>query len=227
MKQEDWDIGYLKYYDSATLMHCRVDPVIDYLEITIHLRLQRSYFYKKMRELSNQHKVYKGIEIEPGKSRLNLGSIEGLSESGWTSYNFDKLLSKDNQDAIYKENKRLLERIKNDSELSEPFMAPVFELHPDLEENGSYLAVISDPIDLRTISQKLEKRFYITPEMLIADLHRMVENCKTWMKHVFIEEKTKGLEKNPFYHKAEEIQNKYLRDRKAELGMIIPTVSTL
>lgn len=80
MDVKDWDIGFLKYYDSATLMHCLVDSRIskfsflfcfllrnvpnnlDYLEINHQIRLQRATFCKKMRQLSLQHIEYDGIK---------------------------------------------------------------------------------------------------------------------------------------------------------------------
>jgi histone acetyltransferase len=34
--------------------------------------------------------------------------------------------------------------------------------------------------DLSTIEDRLNKGYYITREMLIADLQRMVDNCKTY-----------------------------------------------
>lgn len=64
----------------------------------------------------------------------------------------------------------LLDQIKNASGLSQPFASPVIELYPNLADN--YLQTISDPIDLRTITEKLERRVYICPEMMLADLHR-------------------------------------------------------
>lgn len=33
MDVKDWDIGFLKYYDSATLMHCLVDSRISKFSI--------------------------------------------------------------------------------------------------------------------------------------------------------------------------------------------------
>jgi hypothetical protein len=57
--------------------------------------------------------------------------------------------------------------------MCEPFAKPVIELYPKLAT--TYLETITDPIDLRTITEKLEKRFYICPEMLLSDLQRYSE----------------------------------------------------
>jgi len=222
MKTEEWDIGYLKYYDSATLMHCQVDPAIEYLSATACLRIQRANFYKKMRELSNQHVIYPGVNFETGKTAKNLSiPVEGLRVAGWTPDHLKKLLEKHNQELIYKTNKQLLDAIQSDQENSEPFSAPVTELHPGLSE--SYTTIVSDPIDLRTIEERLNDGYYITPEMMIADLTRMVENCKTFLRHIYEGNKQKGLqklEKDPLYIQAEDLSNRYLKERKEQLGMI-------
>ena len=47
----------------------------------------------------------------------------------------------------------------------------------------------------------------------------MLENCKTFMKHIYTENKQKGLEKDELYTKAEAIDINYLKARKAELQL--------
>lgn len=157
--------------------------------------------------------------------------IQGLIESGWTTYQLDKLLEKDNQDRIYKENKAIIEAIKSNTSLCEPFAKPVVELYPKLA--STYLETIPDPIDLRTISEKLERRCYICPEMLLADLQRyclteltllcsfsrMVENCKNFLKAIYVINKQKAPEKDPLYLQAESLSMKYLEQKRIELGI--------
>eukprot|EP01126_Amoeba_proteus_P006787 TRINITY_DN12386_c0_g1_i26.p1 TRINITY_DN12386_c0_g1~~TRINITY_DN12386_c0_g1_i26.p1 ORF type:complete len:126 (+),score=23.13 TRINITY_DN12386_c0_g1_i26:184-561(+) len=46
MDRKEWDIGFLKYYDSATLMHAPVDLDLDYLAITHILHIQRAKLIK-------------------------------------------------------------------------------------------------------------------------------------------------------------------------------------
>jgi len=140
-----------------------------------------------------------------------------LIDSGWTTFQLDKLLEKENQDKIYRDNKLLLDSIKNATNLSEPFSLPVIELYPTLAD--TYLATISDPIDLRTITEKLDKKFYICPEMLLADLTRMIENCKTFLKAIYVINKQKGPEKDPLYIQAETINIRYLEPKRIELGI--------
>jgi histone acetyltransferase len=225
MDAKDWDIGFLKFYDSATLMHCLVDTRIDYLEINQQNRLQRATFCKKMRELSQQHTEYDGIKkvSDRGPPLIDHNKVQGLTEAGWNPANLDKLLEKENQDQIYRENKILLDQIKNASALSHPFASPVVELYPNLADN--YLQTISDPIDLRTITEKLERRVYICPEMMLADLHRMIENCKTFLRAIYIINKQKSPEKDDLYLSAENINIRFLEKRRSELGIQQPVAN--
>jgi len=227
MDPKDWDIGFLKFYDSATLMHCLVDTRINYLEINHQVRMQRAIFCKKMRQLSLQHVEYEGVKKSDrpvNRQFIEVSKIQGLHECGWTTFQLDKLLEKDYQDKIYKENKYLLDSIKGQPSLSEPFSQPVVEKYPNIAE--TYLQTIPDPIDLRTITEKLEKRFYICPEMLLADLHRMVENCKTFLKAVYVLNKQKAPEKDPLYIQAESINMRFLEPKRQELGIFLPNHNT-
>jgi len=83
LDRKHWDIGFLKHYDSATLMHCALDPKIDYLEISAHLHTQRSHFISKIRELTRQHLIFPGVDVFKRPSpplRLNLEELPGLRE---------------------------------------------------------------------------------------------------------------------------------------------------
>jgi len=91
-----------------------------------------------------------------------------------------------------------LDQIKRDPEVYSPFKAPVIELYPD--DAAQYLSIIKDPIDLRTIEHNLNRGFYITRQMFIADLVRMVDNCMEF-----------NPKKTPFHTIAEKLLVKYLR----------------
>jgi len=225
MDVKDWDIGFLKYYDGATLMHCSVDPRIDYLDITHQIRLQRAMFCKKMRSLSLQHIAYDGLPKKTDKHQhFDPSKIQGLVDSGWTRFQLDKLLDVDVQEKLYKENKAFVESIKNDRHLSEPFLKPVLELHPDISPDYYLRIIHNDPIDLRTISEKLEKRWYICHEMVLADLQRMVDNCKLYLTTDYTQNKQKNVEKNPVYLLAEAINTRFLEKRRADLGISLPII---
>jgi len=182
-------------------MHCLIDKRIDYLEVTTQLRIQRLAFVSKMRELSNQHIIYPGVrDFVNGAVRIDLEKLQGLKEAGWEPTKFRELMSPERQKELYEENRKLLRAIQQDQDVAWPFREPVEESFPS--EAEKYLKEIKDPIDLRTIEEKLEKGFYITHEMLLADLQRMVDNCKLYNP------------KGSVYHEvAEKLNARYLNNK--------------
>eukprot|EP01125_Pyxidicula_operculata_P019305 TRINITY_DN6990_c0_g1_i2.p1 TRINITY_DN6990_c0_g1~~TRINITY_DN6990_c0_g1_i2.p1 ORF type:complete len:401 (+),score=90.11 TRINITY_DN6990_c0_g1_i2:28-1230(+) len=205
LEPREWNIGFLKDYEKAELMHCYIDPRVDNLGISNVLHLQRKAFISKLRELSNQHIIYPGLQHfkEGGTGRVDLEDVKGLKESGWEADEYKKsILSKENQSQVKQLNKKLLDSIINDEEdLTWPFKIPVEEMYPD--EADSYREKVQDPIDLRTIQEKLKNGFYITHEMLVADLQRMVDNCKAYNE-----------EDSVYWKIAEKIDKTYLKKKK-------------
>jgi len=205
MKKSEWDNGFLKSYQDATLMYCGIYAKVNYLEITRHLRQQRIAFLDKIKTLTNRHHIYSGIrEFQKGLAPIDLEKLQGLKEIGWDGTKFKELLSPESQKEIYEKNEELLIAIKEDRDCSWPFEAPVAELFPDDAEK--YSKAVQDPIDLRTIEEKLKSGFYITHEMLVADLRRMVLNCQEYnQKHSL------------FWDLAEKINTKYLKSSITEV----------
>jgi len=76
-----------------------------------------------------------------------------------------------------------------------PFVEPV-----PRDEVPDYYLVIKDPIDLQMIARRLEADFYITSDIFIADLRRMLSNCKFYNKPDTV-----------FYKCAEEIEERFVR----------------
>jgi len=185
-------------------MYCGIYPKINYLDISKHLRQQRLSFLEKIKNVSSQHLIYSGIhEFHKGTVPIDLEKLQGLKDAGWDGSKFKQLLSPDSQKEIYQKNEQLLDGIKLD-ECSWPFAEPVIELFP--EEADKYLSVVQDPIDLRTIEEKLKSGFYITHEMLVADLRRMVLNCQEYNQ-----------KNSVFWEFAERISMRYLRSSFTEV----------
>jgi len=206
MKKHEWDNGFLKSYQDATLMYCSIHAKINYLEVSRHLRQQRLAFLDKIKTLTNRHLIYSGPvkEFQRGLSPINLENLQGLKEAGWDPTAFRELLSPESQREIYLKNETLLELIKEDKDISWPFMGPVAEQFP--EEAEKYSQAVQDPIDLRTIDEKLKAGFYITHEMLVADLRRMVLNCQEYNQKNSI-----------FWEYAERINTRYLKSSITEV----------
>jgi histone acetyltransferase len=209
-----WDIGFLKHYDSATLMHCKIDPNVKWLEITQELRVLRCHVMEKMKELSYQHRIYSGITAfkEKKQVRIDVDKLTGLRLAGWNSTKYKELVSEENQAKLKKMNRELLEEIKMDSD-SWPFTEPIDALFPT--EAEKYKQEISDPIDLQTIEDNLERGFYITREMFLSDLQRMIDNCKQYNPKDSI-----------YYELGEKIEKNHLKKHQLLVGTHTTTTET-
>jgi len=74
---------------------------------------------------------------------------------------------------------KFLEQVLEDlisHENSWPFLKPV-----DPAEVPDYYEFIKDPIDLKTIGERLAtKQYYITKDIFFADIRRMCNNCRIY-----------------------------------------------
>lgn len=172
LDREYWG-GVIKDYDGGTMMHCHFDPNIDYMEIPNIIRQQRYALLDKLKQVSIQHIKWKGLkDFKLGNRRISLENLSPLIDCGWNPEPYKQLVSPEVQKTIYLLNKEMLELFKNDKD-AWPFLVPV-----DKNDVKDYYDVIKNPVDLQTMEKKLEEGFYITQEMFIADLYRMLENCR-------------------------------------------------
>ena len=94
MPKEQW-CGYIKSYDSGTLMDCYINPYIDYEELPNMLTKQKADLMEEVKKIYN-FKIIKGSElykkdigVKKKKTEEDLSlervfnKIPGLSESGW------------------------------------------------------------------------------------------------------------------------------------------------
>jgi len=177
---EKWK-GFIKDYDGGTLMECIIQPNIPYLDVPGMVRRQREAVSAKIREISNSHLVYPGLSAfkgeGPGKS-VPIDQIPGIKESGWipAAGTGAMVLGQEHyRAALGKWLQEVLEMVRSHPS-AWPFMDPV-----DTVEVYDYLTVIKDPIDLRTIGDRLATgEYYITKDIFFADLKRMIENSKTY-----------------------------------------------
>lgn len=77
--------GYIKDYDSATLMHCELNPKIVYTEFTMVVRRQKEIIkqliYQQQKTVS---KVHPGVTFfKEGVESIPIESIPGIEETGW------------------------------------------------------------------------------------------------------------------------------------------------
>ncbi|KAI5077371.1 hypothetical protein GOP47_0007195 [Adiantum capillus-veneris] len=189
MEKDRWQ-GYIKDYDGGTFMECQLDSKLPYIDLPALIRRQRQAMDEKIRELSNCHVVYSGIEIpkkEAGIPRrpLRIEDIPGLKDAGWVpeqwGVNSRIRLVNSTQDgpptrqALHAFMRILLKAVVEHAD-AWPFKDPV-----DPREVPDYYDIIKDPIDLKTISKRLESEmYYLTLDMFSADMKRMFANARTY-----------------------------------------------
>ncbi|XP_054804085.1 histone acetyltransferase GCN5-like [Prosopis cineraria] len=189
LEKDRWQ-GYIKDYDGGILMECKIDPKLPYTDLSTMIRRQRQAIDEKIRELSNCHIVYPGFDFQkkeagiPKKS-IKVEDIPGLREAGWTAdqwghsrFRSSLCVSTDsatNQKHLTAFMRSLLKSMHDHAD-AWPFREPV-----DARDVPDYYDIIKDPMDLKTMSKRVEsEQYYVTLEMFVADATRMFANARTY-----------------------------------------------
>lgn len=201
--------GYIKEYDSVTLMECEIPPQITHTALPDLFLAQRQQLDHEMRQHSRSHIVHPGLQ----DFKMPPADIPGVKQAGWTAAEEGK------QQAPYKLlldaqlheaaggslRSFMLGAVQHvmDHEGAWPFLEPVSALDvPD------YYTIIKDPIDLGTMKARLvtQTGHYMTLEMLTADMRRMCANARVY-----------NAADTPFYKLAEKMDTLYEQYLNAHL----------
>ncbi|XP_044485552.1 histone acetyltransferase GCN5-like isoform X2 [Mangifera indica] len=206
LEKDRWQ-GYIKDYDGGILMECKIDPKLPYTDLSTMIRRQRQAIDEKIRELSNCHIVYQGIDFqkvhgifknmlliywmtvnlfkEAGipKKIIKVEDVPGLREAGWTpdQWGHSRFRTSASTDSTSSQKfltafMRSLLKSMHDHVDAWPFKEPV-----DARDVPDYYDIIKDPMDLRTMSKRVEsEQYYVTFEMFMADVKRMFHNARTY-----------------------------------------------
>ncbi|KAL9243032.1 hypothetical protein vseg_016972 [Gypsophila vaccaria] len=186
LEKDVWH-GYIKDYDGGILMECKIDPKLPYTNLSAMIHRQRQAIDKKIRELSNCHTVYTGIDFQKeagAKKVVKVDDIPGLREAGWTpdqyGYSRFKQAITSADGSSYQKSltafMRSLLKTMHDHPDAWPFKEPV-----DARDVPDYYDIIKNPIDLKTMSKRVEtETYYVTFEMFVADVRRMFDNARTY-----------------------------------------------
>ncbi|GMH27969.1 hypothetical protein Nepgr_029812 [Nepenthes gracilis] len=188
LEKDRWQ-GFIKDYDGGSLMECKIDPKLPYTDLSTMIHCQRQAIDEKIRELSNCHTVYPGIDFqkkEAGilKKVIKVEDIPGLREAGWTPDQYGhsrfKTLNDSGDGASNQKSltafMRSLLKFMHDHPDGWPFKEPV-----DAREVPDYYDIIKDPMDIKTMSKRVEsEQYYVTLDMFIADVRRMFANARTY-----------------------------------------------
>eukprot|EP00116_Pleurobrachia_bachei_P003366 sb/3463628/ len=164
--------GYIKDYEGATLMQCALNPKICYKELSRVIKRQKEIVQGLVEwRQSKTSKVYPGITSFKKGGRIAIEDIPGVLETGWTPRTEKE---EENSSINNKYFTTIWAKLKGHSS-AWPFLEPVKpEIAPDYYQHIKY------PCDLQTIGEKLGQGYYKTRKMFIADINRMINNCKLY-----------------------------------------------
>ncbi|KAF2791992.1 histone acetyltransferase GCN5-like protein [Melanomma pulvis-pyrius CBS 109.77] len=168
-------MGYIKDYEGGTLMQCTMLPRIRYLEVGRLLLKQKETVEAKIRTSSKSHIIHQPPQqwangVIPPIDPLSIPAIRAL---GW-SPQMDELGREPHHGPYFNELRRFLYDIQNHKQ-AWPFLKPV-----DRDEVPDYYNVITSPMDLSTIEERLEHDFYNAPKDLVTDLKLIFSNCRQY-----------------------------------------------
>ncbi|XP_043910665.1 histone acetyltransferase KAT2A isoform X2 [Protopterus annectens] len=169
-------LGYIKDYEGATLMECELNPRIPYTELSHIIKKQKEIIKKLIERKQTQiRKIYPGLPcFKEGVRQIPIESIPGIRETGWKPTGKEKGKEYKDPDQLYNILKNLLAQIKAHP-TAWPFMEPVKK-----SEAPDYYEIIRFPIDLKTMTERLKNRYYVTKKLFIADLQRIITNCREY-----------------------------------------------
>uniref|UniRef100_A0A8C9IHB7 Histone acetyltransferase n=1 Tax=Piliocolobus tephrosceles TaxID=591936 RepID=A0A8C9IHB7_9PRIM len=197
-------VGYIKDYEGATLMGCELNPRIPYTEFSVIIKKQKEIIKKLIeRKQAQIRKVYPGLScFKDGVRQIPIESIPGIRETGWKHSGKEKSKEPRDPDQLYSTLKSILQQVKS-HQSAWPFMEPVKRT-----EAPGYYEVIRFPMDLKTMSERLKNRYYVSKKLFMADLQRVFTNCKEY---------------NPpesEYYKCANILEKFFFSKIKEAGLI-------
>ncbi|KGL73355.1 Histone acetyltransferase KAT2B, partial [Tinamus guttatus] len=197
-------VGYIKDYEGATLMGCELNPRIPSTEFSVIIKKQKEIIKKLIeRKQAQIRKVYPGLScFKDGVRQIPIESIPGIRETGWKPSGKERGKEPKDPDQLYSTLKTILQQVKS-HQSAWPFMEPVKRT-----EAPGYYEVIRFPMDLKTMSERLKNRYYVSKKLFMADLQRVFTNCREY---------------NPpesEYYKCANILEKFFYTKIKEAGLI-------
>lgn len=167
--------GYIKDYDEAKLMECKLNPKIRYTQLSKTLQVQKEVINNLIaKKQASDQKVYPGLSyFREGVSGVPIENIPGVAEAMKKPEKHLDFEGKD-PEILFQKLKKILIQTKNHF-CAGPFLEPV-----DPDEHPKYYEMIKRPMDLKTITQQLMKRHYATEKLFLADMQQIFDNCKSY-----------------------------------------------
>ncbi|MGH0156588.1 UNVERIFIED_CONTAM: hypothetical protein FKN15_031759 [Acipenser sinensis] len=175
-RSQNDDVAAYKVNYTRWLCYCHVPQSCDSLprcETTqvFGRSLLKSIFTITRRQLLEKFRVEKDKLVPEKRTLFTCGQ---LGESGWKPSGKEKGKELKDPDLLYNMLKNLLAQIKTHQN-AWPFTEPVKKA-----EAPDYYEIIRFPIDLKTMTERLKNRYYVTKKLFIADLQRIITNCREY-----------------------------------------------
>ncbi|CAB3408511.1 unnamed protein product [Caenorhabditis bovis] len=164
--------GFIKEYEGAALMGCQLHPQISYTNFasySMNVRNIHKAYYETTGD-SNNGRKFGGLEhsFKNHGTPLPLKYIPGCEKlHGKRQYDLEEA-----DEVLEVKIEKILKKLKDDKENSHMFLEPVVA-----SEVPQYYDYIEHPIDLRTMSERLKKKYYTHQHLFIADVMRLFRNC--------------------------------------------------
>lgn len=169
--------GYIKEYDSATLMHCELHPGIVNTQITSTIRQQKEVLNELIAQRQKEvERVRTGLTcFKHGVAAIPIASIPGLKEIGWhPNFSATRVEERSNPAHLTGLFEAVLQAMRRQT-TAWPFLSPV-----NPKDVPDYYVHIKYPMDLKTVGERLERGYYKTRRLFMADMARMFSNCRSF-----------------------------------------------
>lgn len=178
--KEELYLGYIKDYEGATLMECKLTPNIVHTQLTSVIHIQKEIVRRLIQEKQSQMKQqYPGLTyFKQGHDRqIPIDQIDGINECYKGNLEIFRQIKEEEPetvDSIYSQLSTILNLVKAHS-AAWPFLKPVSTAEaPDYHEHIKY------PMDLKTMSERLKSRYYVNKRLFIIDMRRIFNNCRSY-----------------------------------------------
>uniref|UniRef100_A0A8D2P1L4 Histone acetyltransferase n=1 Tax=Zosterops lateralis melanops TaxID=1220523 RepID=A0A8D2P1L4_ZOSLA len=163
---DEYAIGYFKKQGFSKDIKVPKSRYLGYIKDYEGATLMECELNPRIPYTELSHIIKKQKEVRPR------GGQEG--ETGWKPLGKEKGKELKDPDQLYNMLKNLLAQIKTHPS-AWPFMEPVKK-----SEAPDYYEIIRFPIDLKTMTERLKNRYYVTKKLFIADLQRIITNCREY-----------------------------------------------
>lgn len=176
MDPKRW-VGCIKDYEGVTLVHCRIEPDIDYMKLSEVIKKQFELYTKQtgegvLKPPKEFDFVWPGYKERPTFISIPIPKLLKNARASTPPDNYDSKCEKIRAKII-----KILNVMKNDQNYGSTFIRPVTE-----EIAKDYFKQITSPMDFLTIEKRLLKfpDYYKNPRLFAYDINLMCSNCQKY-----------------------------------------------